>query len=354
MRRAYLYPFLSDNLKCAFGVFQGKRAFTGPHTVMIDIEDNCDLNCIMCYFHSPLLEKTGEFQSLDYDTYKDILKDLKSMGTRKISICGKGEPFLHPEISDIIDFTKQLRFYLNIFTNGIHIPKNFLSEIFRLDQITFSLHAGDRETYYKVHPQAGEGCFEDVRYALRQIREYKHRNKRITPWVKIINVIFNLNYRKIDEMFALAEEFGADEILFKPAQLTLKQDVLKMDCNQIDYLTQALRKRQNSKIRNNIGSYLATIMPYASINKVRMDKPLRKVCYVPWYQSTVLSNGDVVACPYNQVVLGNINKDNFRTIWFSPEYNNFRKTLDCGDCAANAVYPYLRKFKGLFRWRGIR
>ncbi|MFN7170341.1 MAG: SPASM domain-containing protein, partial [Candidatus Omnitrophota bacterium] len=73
------------------------------------------------------------------------------------------------------------------------------------------------------------------------------------------------------------------------------------------------------------------------------------VCFIPWYQATILTNGDVIACPYNSEVLGNIKKNNFRAIWFSSEYNNFRQTLDCGTCSGNAVYPYLRRFKNLWK-----
>lgn len=355
MRIAYLYPSLLDNFKFITGILQRKQAFTGPHTVMIDIEDDCDLNCIMCYFHSPLLGKKEEFCQMSYETYRSILEELKTIGTRKISICGKGEPFLHHKIYDILELTKKMKFYVNIFTNGIHIDKEFLKNILGLDQITFSLHAGDRDAYYEVHPQAGEDCFEQIRYILNEIRGYKQKNHRTKPWIKIINVIFNLNFNRISEIFRFAEEFKVDELLFKPVQLTPEQAILGMNSKQIDYLIQSLRKWQSSQIKNNINTYLATIIPNNhNYVPARVEKPFKRTCYIPWYQSTILSNGNVVACPYNQVVLGNVKNENFRDIWYSAQYNRFRKTLDCSNCVAEAVYPYLMRFKSLFPWKKKR
>jgi MoaA/NifB/PqqE/SkfB family radical SAM enzyme len=351
MRTAYLYHSVLDNLKLGIGILQGKQALAGPHTVMIDIEDNCDLNCIMCYFHSPLIKKREEFSRLSYENYMNVLSNLMSIGTRKISICGKGEPFLHPHIQDILELTKHMNFYVNVITNGIHIDKNFLPKIFSLDQIILSLHAGDKDTYSRVHPQAGEGCFEQLRYILGQIRDYKIRSHRINPWVKIINVIFGLNYDKISEMFQFTEEFKVDEVMFKPAQLTQEQAILKLNPEQKSCLYHSFKKWRNFRIKNNIKEFLTVILGPDSKKGIVANPVIRKPCFIPWYQSVILSNGDVIACAYNQKILGNIKDNNFASIWFSADYNDFRKKLDCGNCAGEIVYPYLMKFKNLLRWK---
>lgn len=349
MRSAYLYPSILANLKFAFGFFWGKRTFTGPHTVMIDIEDNCDLNCIMCYFHSPLLEKKEEFKRLDFVTYKNVLKDLKRIGTKKISLCGKGEPFLHPEIRDILKLTKDMGFYVNIFTNGIHINKDFLPELSKLDQIIFSLHAGDKDTYYKVHPQAEKGSFENICFVLSQLKDFKKKYNKNTPWVKVINVVFNLNFDKIEKIFDFAERFGVNEILFKPVQLYKSQESLRMSPEQLNYLVKELKKWKNHKIKNNVPEFLAYIIK--ELEEKKLNKKERSFCFIPWYQGVILSSGNVVACPYNQKILGNVKEKSFSEIWFSQEYNQFRKLQDCGSCAGEAVYPYLKKFKRLFLWK---
>jgi len=38
------------------GIFS-RRVFTGPLKVCIDITDKCDMGCLMCWYHSPVVER---------------------------------------------------------------------------------------------------------------------------------------------------------------------------------------------------------------------------------------------------------------------------------------------------------
>ena len=49
-------------------------------------------------------------------------------------------------------------------------------------------------------------------------------------------------------------------------------------------------------------------------------------CYVGWIYARILTNGNVIpCCKAHLFPLGNLYKDSFKDIWFSKEYNEFRK-----------------------------
>lgn len=342
-----LYSSVANNFKFFFGLFLN-RSMVGPHTVMLDIEDDCDLHCNMCFYHSPFIEEKLEqdFTRLGYSTIKSLLFELSRMGTRKITICGKGEPFLHPDILKIIELIKSKGFYLNIFTNGIHIDRKILDTILenKVDQITFSLHAGDIKTYLKVHPEASNGTFKGIIDILEKINFFKNKNKAYVPYIKIINVIYKSNYKNVDKMMNLAEEY-ANEILFKPVILYEEQKKLSLDFEKKNFLKKSL-ENLDCEINNNIKSYLDYLntSKFLAGRKSKTEENISKKCFVPFYQTSIMTNGDVVGCAYNQKVIGNVKEEKISSIWHSDKYQNFRRNLDCNDCKGKVVYPFLKNF----------
>lgn len=352
MLKPYLYKNFLHNFKFLLGIHR-KRAYIGPHTVILDIEDECNLKCEMCFYHSPYIEERfkKEFRRLDYQWIEKLINDLRKIETRKISLCGKGEPFLHPDILKILILIKSKKFYLNIFTNGIHLTPKILNKLLELkiDQITLSLHAADEDTYLRVHPQAKAYFLRNIIQLLKILKEYKGKRRSKLPYVKIINVIYKKNYQNVNKMLELACSY-ADEILFKPVLLYKEQAQLKLNQNEIKELIEKLRaKRAVVKIANNIETYLnwlsSQINPKLENN---FQNPSR--CFIPFYQSTIGTEGNVYLCPYNQsMVLGNIKKESFPSIWFSQRFNNLRNELNCKNCKAVAVYPYLEKYMKFFK-----
>lgn len=321
---------------------------------MIDIEDECDLKCRMCYFHSPFIEHKFKthFTRMDFNIFNSLLEDLRRLKVQKIIICGKGEPFLHPWILDMISLVKLYSFYLNIFTNGIHISRKVLNELLNLkvDRLTFGLHAGDFETYSKIHPDYPE-AFRHIEDLLCEIKEYKLHNKVSNPYIKIVNVIYIDNYNKIEEMVQFAQKHQVNEILFKPVQLYPEQRDLAPGPEEIKYLLEKLPKLK-IVIRNKVDRYILTLLHSRgkSIVEKKAKRQKKRKCFIPWYQSVITTNRDVLFCAYNHIKLGNIYEESFSHIWFSKHFQSLRKELPCGECVGVSVYPFLDKFQKFLSW----
>jgi len=89
-----------------------KKLVPTPKYVTIDLTNSCNLNCIGCWTHSPLLKdkeasKEWKSQIIPFNTLKKIIDDLHELGTKRVRLTGGGEPFLYPEIMEIIRLIKE-------------------------------------------------------------------------------------------------------------------------------------------------------------------------------------------------------------------------------------------------------
>ncbi len=86
----------------------------------IAINGKCQGNCIFCYVGG---NRSG---ILKYETYKRIVKEAHEMGMEKIQITG-GEPLLHPQFKQIIEFTSALGIEILVVTNGYALNEKMAS-----------------------------------------------------------------------------------------------------------------------------------------------------------------------------------------------------------------------------------
>jgi len=72
--------------------------------VEIEINSHCNLSCSYCPNHEFQRKEKGVMPLKDYQSIIDQLKDLKFIG--RISHEFYGEPTLHPQFNDIVEYTK--------------------------------------------------------------------------------------------------------------------------------------------------------------------------------------------------------------------------------------------------------
>lgn len=53
----------------------------------------------------------------------------------------------------------------------------------------------------------------------------------------------------------------------------------------------------------------------------------KKRCWIPFKQAIIERNGDVRACCYNPFVMGNLNFQDFESIWYGKHFNNLRDSI---------------------------
>ncbi len=360
--KKYRFSNIDKGLVVA-GIMHGRRAYLGPEILHIDLTNECNSNCIGCWCRSPLLKDKEmplweKKQTLPLNLIKTTLDDLNNLGgLREVKLVGGGEPFMHPNILDIVDYIKNKnKASVDINTNFTLVNEKNVGELIRLnvDTMTVSLWAGDPVVYKRTHPNKSHNDFLKMADMLRLLNS----SKKGKPWVKIYNVISNLNYDTVEQMLNFAMDVKADAV-----QFVLHDPIPeRTDCL-------LLNKEQKTFLLNKLSvfraAYDAKYCRYSepgtarSIVIIELDGLIRRLkteslelglydekvvkdipCYAGWLFARILAKGDVVpCCKGHRMVMGNIYKDRFKTIWGSHKYREFRhngKHLD-------KSHPYFQK-----------
>lgn len=232
------------------GVEDGKRAFIGPRIVQIDLTGKCNNDCIGCWVHSPFIKNPPRDRNLTlpFAKVKKLIEDLSHLGTEEIFLSGAGEPFLHPNILDIIELIKTKGLPLNIITNFTLIDEEKARRLIDLgvDMVTASIWAALPETYIKTHQSKTEEDFYKIKDSVRRLSQLKIKENKYLPRIKIYNVICNQNYKEIQQMIDFALDTQVEFIEFQTMDiikgetsfLALSDEQVKEIKEQFDTLTE--------------------------------------------------------------------------------------------------------------------
>jgi len=320
----------------------GNRAFVGPEWVQIDLTNMCNNNCIGCWCNSPLLREESmsslaKQQTLSFDVIKKLIDDLKELGTRRVFLCGGGEPLLHPMIKEIISHIKEKGLICALNTNFTLVNKDIAKWFvdIGLDEITISLWASNPETYAKTHPNKTGKDFLKIEETIKFMQKYKKRKSGKKPVVKLYNVIFNLNYKEIKSMIRFAERVNAEMTEFAPLDpIPKKTDILLLNEHERKELLREVKSIIHYK---KLGSFRKTnVLIETFYERIKNERSTAGVydefvvneipCYVGWVFARIMADGSVIPClKAHKMPMGNIYKESFKEIWKSERYNNFRR-----------------------------
>ncbi len=90
---------------------------------VVMLTGKCDANCKIC-----CTDRTyKDDEELKIEEISPIFKQVKKLGCKTIYIPGEGEPLLDKNIWNILDLSRQMKFNVIIFTNGIILSNNNLA-----------------------------------------------------------------------------------------------------------------------------------------------------------------------------------------------------------------------------------
>jgi len=333
------------------GVLDGSRAFIGPEIVQFDITNRCNNNCLCCWNNSPLLgeptdekRKEGEFE-LPFDLIKKTIGELKEMGTKILFFAGGGEPFMHPEIMEILRYAKECNLRLIINSNFTLVDKERAREIVdaKVDFFHVSLLAGTPRTYAVIHPNKDRETFNKIKEVLRYIaflKQEKEQNLPVpVPHINLYFVIFNKNYPEIKNMTDFAIDVKANSFEFTPVDVIPgKTDCLLLkDIHRKKVLKSVMAQyKRIEKYNQKQGCKVIFIEQYNSFLKRLSDEYANKgqyerktvssqPCYAGWAFLRILANGSVTPClKAHRISLGNIHDQSIKDIWNSQNQQLFR------------------------------
>ncbi|MBK7878963.1 MAG: radical SAM/SPASM domain-containing protein [Saprospiraceae bacterium] len=283
----------------------GKSIHWGmPVTVAIEPTTACNLRCPEC--PSGLRAFTRPTGNLRLDQFKQYLDPLKNHLSNLIFYF-QGEPFINPELLNMVRHAHQLNIYTSSSTNAHFLDEDTCEKIVRsgLDRLILSIDGLTQESYeqYRIG-----GDLVKVLQGTKNLVAAKEKLKSKTPFLVFQFLVVRHNEHEIEELKTLAKELGVDKIELKTAQVYNYVHGSKLIPEQEVYSRYQKKEDGTFQIKN----------------------PLHNECWRMWQGCVITWDGRVVPCCFDKDAdhqLGKLATSDFLSIWRGKNYKAFRQSI---------------------------
>ena len=275
-----------------------------PISISVEPTTACNLRCPEC--PSGLRSFTRPTGKLQKDVFTKIVDELHETLFYLIFYF-QGEPYLHPQLLDMVCYAASKNIYTATSTNAHFLTDDIAEQTVRsgLDRMIISIDGATQETYESYRK---EGKLEKVLEGTANIIKWKKQLGRRTPHVVWQFLVVKPNEHEVVEIQRIAKQYGVDKIAFKTAQI--------YDYKNGHELIPTKDKYSRYK-KGKDGKY--------ALKSMALDE-----CWKMWHSCVITWDGKVVPCCFDKDAhheLGNASEQPFREIWNSEVYENFRKQL---------------------------
>lgn len=294
--------------------------------ISIEILQRCPNRCIYCSSHS----NPQATHIISFEIIKNIIDDAKSLGCKTVCLSG-GEPFLHPQILDIISYIAKQQLICYVYTSGIYmkdevyssLPNEYIEAIRGMvDKVIFNVEA-DSSTLYDQIMGTDVGGFDMMK---KSINDCVSSGLVVETHV----VPMQVNFKHLKSIFEMCYQLGVSKVsilrLVLQGRALVNLSLVKLtgeDSREVTKLIKALKKAYKGKVR--IG------LPYS-------DSNCRIYCKAASDKINVRYDGNVYPCEVFKddllnAKLGcepdNVWKDSFYDLYQnSPYLNVVRKSIE--------------------------
>jgi len=286
-----------------------------------EITNECLLNCIHCSSSS----KVGEGY-LDKESILRTINEFEEMGGKELEISG-GEPLLHPNIWEILDYCKRRNFSTTLYTSGIGraLPSELANKI-NVDKAAVSLQ-GARKITEEV---TGKDCYEQIKTFIKSLVE-----NGIETEVHFVPM--KQNYHDFENLLKECESIGVKNIKI----LRLIPQGRALDNWERIHVPEIELKE-----------FLKRIYEIDTSIKIEIGNPLkpykneRMNCKAAIASCLINSRGYVYPCPALKtdplLSAGNIHEKSLTELWEEgfESIRKFREYVKHSDCLASWIKTY--------------
>lgn len=278
--------------------------YGNPFSISIEPTTACNLGCPEC--PSGLKSFTRPTGKIDIQLFKKVIDEL-SPTLAYLILYFQGEPYLHPQMNQLIAYAHAKNIYTATSSNAHFFTDEIAEQTVRsgLDRLIISIDGTTQEVYESYRKN---GQLQKVLEGTERIGAWKKRLKKSTPHLIWQFLVVAPNEHQIDDVQELAKSYGVDKVAFKTAQIYDHQD-------------------GNPLIPEN-GKYSRYVKKEGG--KYALKYQIQDECWKMWHSCVITWDGKVVPCCFDkdaEHALGSIAKTSFSEIWHSNAYNQFRETL---------------------------
>ena len=310
-----------------------------PIYVEIGPINACNHHCSFCALD--YIPRKGE--KIKSEVLFKTIQNMSDFGVKSIMFAGEGEPLLYPELSQAIDIAKTTGLDISITTNGVLFTLEKAKLMLRnLSWIKFSVDAGSKEAYAKIHGTKEE----DFDILLRNIKDSvlikKKEKLDVTIGTQII--VTEESIAEIEKIIKVMKDISPDYLVIKPySQNPNSINKHKLDLNHWDEILRDLAIKYSDENFQVMYRELA-------FSKVEEEVEFNQ-CNGIYFYALLEASGNIVPChlySYNDdFSYGNINENTFEEIWKSKKRQDVLKKLKemgCKNCRKGCRLTFINKY----------
>ena len=256
-----------------------------PWSLQLEPTNLCNLSCISC----PSGRSKRKKGMMDFELFRKIADDAGKAGVKRIHLYLHGEPFLHPEIMEMIKYLVVKKLPVHVTTNGMFLTEEKSRELLDTgvtpaDHILFSVLGYSKE----IHELVMKGVKNEVVVA------------NILKLVELRSEM-NANGPIVETIFYTMPENRSD-----------KKKYLDFWDGKVDHV------RIFDQISNSFAAYKSGDEAGAA---------RKRICLNIWERMTICWNGDVTLCSCDldgDYVVGNLRESTLEQVWNSPRLVTYR------------------------------
>lgn len=275
-----------------------------PTTLSIEPTTSCNLRCPEC--PSGLRSFSRPTGMLSEELYLKIIHQTKSYLTY-LHLYFQGEPFLHPQFTELIALANKEGIYTSTSTNAHYLNEKNVDKTLKsgLKQLIVSMDGITQDVYedYRVG-----GKLSKVQEGLRLLLQKRKDRQLLYPRVILQFLVTGKNEHQIPTLKQWAKTIGVDELQLKTTQIYDFENGSELIPKDLGY---------------------SRYVPDGK-GKWKLKKEIENKCWRMWQGAVITWDGRLVPCCFDKDgthVMGKVSQEPIKSIWKNNKYNVFRTQL---------------------------
>lgn len=263
LRRA-LYSRLPAPLQDAYASLRFAPRYREPNTIYLETTSACNLNCVMCAAQRPAVKTIKPSGYMALALFRRLVDELASLPSiTAVYLHKDGEPLLHPDIVEMIDYAASRHPNVTLVTNATRLDAAMARAVLTtpLQEIRFSVDGLSKAT------------FEKVRIRL-PVNEFAGSGERVDHDAVMAN---------IEQFLALKAEVGN-----RTLRVGMRTTAFKATAGELDAYRAYWQGRVDFVDVVDLISWSGVV--------AREDLAQREPCLAPWAMLVVAWDGALVPC----------------------------------------------------------
>ena len=255
-----------------------------PPYILIEPVSTCNLRCSFCFQTDKSFTKKPYMGVMDMDLFKKVVDEADKLGVGAITLASRGEPTLHKNFGDMLDYLgkKKNIFEIKINTNATFLSEKIAHSIFKnkIAQVVISADHYQKDEYERLRKNSN---FEKI-------------------------------LKNVDRLFEIRKSY--------------KENFTEIRISGID----ADKNLNREKFKNfwiKRSDHVTSSYPFERANTYenQVHENINDPCENLWDRMYVWFDGKVNPCDADyksNLSFGNINEDNIKNVWNNNIINNLR------------------------------